>query len=235
MKAEKKKKKKVVKEKIPEPEPEPIKEPEPKVENKYFDVDGNIHVVFLVYAPGTNKDDSLYPTLSKRGFQKISIGELLKEEGVNHEVYGKQIQECFDQRKDVPGEVVVRIIESKIDGYKEKFTRFLICGFPRSESNSQAWKKIIRKKYVVHALVYITYTRKEYEYEIKLRTQNSGKKFDYQDLIKRFNYFITSTKLVFDDFGEEKLIRISAKLEDNLICDHIMRHKLICDAFPYLK
>ena len=113
-------------------------------------------------------------------------------------------------------------------------TRFLVCGFPRSEENWNSWKKLVGSSINVSALVSITYTRKEFEYEIRLREGQDGKKYHYKDVIKRFNDFLNNTYPVFKSFDEKKMIKISAKLEDDQICNHLNNSPIIIKRFPKL-
>lgn len=208
---------------------ESINQEEEVINNIY--IDKKVHIVFLVYAPGTNKDEVVFPALKIRGFEKISIGEFLKTHGVNNKDYGESIKKSLEEKIPVNGETIVHLIKDYIEGNMKRCTRYLICGFPKTEENSNSWKSIIGSEYTVNALIYISYTRKEYEHEIRLRESEEGKKFEFAEVTNRFNYFIKNTNLVFDDFGEKKMIKISAKLADDLIRDHIVKHPIFQKNF----
>lgn len=190
-------------------------------ESFHYILDDKISVVFLVYAPGTNKDDALFPAFQKRDFMKISTGELLK----------KHFSDLITAKKEIGGDIVVNLIQEFIEANKERCTRYLICGFPRSEDNSSSWKKIIGKKYSVTALIYISYSRKEHENELAERAKRDNKSINYNEIGKVFDYFIKNTAQVFDDFGEKKLIKVSAKIPDETIISTIMKNELISKKY----
>lgn len=80
------------------------------------------------------------------------------------------------------------------------------------------------------ALIYITYNRKEYEIELNERKlKGDGKIIEHKDAMKRYDYFLNQTTKVFDDFGLNKLIRVSSQLADNLIISNISHNKLIAN------
>ena len=184
-------------------------------------LDETVSVVFLIYAPGTNKDDVLYPSFKKKSFLKISTGELLKT----------YCPDLVKLHKEISGEIVVNLLIDFIEANKNKCTRYLICGFPRSEENSSYWKKLIGKKYSVTALIYVSYTRKEHETELRERSEKDGKTFDAKHVAQSFEFFIKSTAKVFDDFGEKKLIRVTAKMPDMTIISTIMKNELISKKY----
>ena len=225
-----------------EEEEEEIVEVEPDIdgshhsehEDEHFNQqkDNKISVVFLVYAPGTNKDDVVFPALDKRSFDKISLKETLNSYGLDHPKYGKIIKECLENKKQVPSDICVEILDEIIESQKSICTRFLICGFPRTEENSEAWKEKIGKKYNIAALIYVSYTRKEYEIELKEKEKLTGIRLDYKEIHNRYNYFLKNTNKVFDDFGLKKLIKVSAKLSDKMIVENICHNKLITKNFP---
>lgn len=198
--------------------------------NEYTNInhsDTKIDVVFLTYAPGTNKDEVVYPIFKKKGFYKISIGELIKTEGMNSE-FKKEIEESIHNKTDISSNIILSLIKNRIN-VLEKHTKFLICGFPRSEDNSKEWMKEM-KNANLKALIYITYNRKEYEIELNERkSKGDGKIIEHNDAMKRYDNFLNQTTKVFDDFGLNKLIRVSSQLADNLIISNISHNKLIAN------
>lgn len=140
----------------------------------------------------------------------------------------------MDSNTYVDGKILVSLFKEYIDANKKNCTRYLICGFPKTEENSSSWKEIIGDEYKVEALIYISYTRKEYEVELRERQEVDGKRPSHAEIVDRFNYFIKNTNLVFDDFGK-KFVKISAKISDKMICDTILNHKIISKNFPKIE
>lgn len=189
------------------------------------------NILFLVYPPGTNKDEIVFPFLEKYGFELISISNLLKTDGAKSKKYVKQITLSMEQHVDVPAEIVVDLILNRIESSSNK--KFLISGFPRNEDNSSYWKEIVGTKIKVAALIFISYTRKEYEIELVERQKKYGSRLSHKDAMKKFDYYLKYTNLVFDDFGYSKCIRVSAKLEDSLIGKYLLKHELLSPLLEY--
>lgn len=183
-------------------------------------------VIFLVYPSGTNKDEVVYEVFKDYGFEKISVGSLLREYGVKHPEYGTEILKYVFKKKDVCSNIVVSLILEKVISSESQ--RFIISGFPKNEDNSMSWRKTIGSQLEVAALVMLTYTRKEYEFELNERAKNSGgERIPFKDAMKKFDYFLTHTNKVADYYGESRCIRISAKLEDHVISSQLLKHDLV--------
>lgn len=182
-------------------------------------------VVFLVYPSGTNKDEIVYPTFKEYGFDKISAGSILKENAGKHPVYGEIINNCFRNNLDIKGDIIVNLINERIQA--SELDRFLVSGFPRTEDNSRSWKKVIGTNISVVALVMITYTRDEYEKELNERAKIEGNRIGIKEAMTKYNFFLKETNQVFDDFGKEKCIKISAKLQDHLFGPRLIKNELI--------
>ena len=181
-------------------------------------------VVFLVYPSGTNKDESLFPYLKDYGFEKISVGSLLKEASISH-TYKEEISKCLAEKSDVKDDIVVELIKEEIS--KSNSHRFLISGFPKNENNSEAWKRIINDEIEVAALILITYTRKEYEKELSERKEKYGSRIGFKEAVLKFDYYLKNTLKVFDDFGSKKSIKISSTVEDKTIAGMILKNEIL--------
>lgn len=183
-------------------------------------------VVFLIYPSGTNKDEAVFNVFKDYGFEKISVGSLIRECGVKHPDYGSEILKDVFKRKDVSSSIVVNLILEKI--MSSDTQRFLISGFPKNEDNSITWRQIVGSRLEVAAVVMLTYTRKEYEFELNERSKKDGTdRIDFRHAMYKFDYYITETNKVPERYGESKCIRISAKLDDHLMATHLLKHDLI--------
>mmetsp|Transcript_4188 Transcript_4188/g.4315 ORF Transcript_4188/g.4315 Transcript_4188/m.4315 type:complete len:117 (+) Transcript_4188:1-351(+) len=101
--------------------------------------------------------------------------------------------------------------------------RFFVSGFPRCEHNSKTWKTLAEGRAKVISLVYLSYTRKEYFNELEIEEKKNGTKYDFNLMTERYNYFLTNTRYVFDDFGKKRVIKISATLNDDFIVSKVMK------------
>ncbi len=183
------------------------------------------YVLFLVYPPGTNKDEAIYPYLKPYDFEKVSIKSLIYEEGLSNKQFNVKIQKCLDDKKEVPEDIVVYLLFDKI--FNSKSNKFLISGFPKTESNSKTWKRIIKNKIKVIGLVQLTYTRNEYIIELNERLEKFGERMSIREGMEKFDYFLKNTNQVYDDFGKSNCIRISAKVPDKSIADMILKSDLL--------
>lgn len=183
------------------------------------------HVLFLVYPPGTNKDEAIYPYLKPYDFEKISIKSLIYEDGLSHKQFSSRIQKYLDEKKEVPEDIVVYLLFDKI--FNSKNNRFLISGFPKTESNSKTWKRIIKNKIKVIGLVQLTYTRNEYITELNERLEKYGERMSIREGMEKFDFFLKNTNQVYDDFGKNNCLRISAKVPDKSIADMIIKSDLL--------
>lgn len=183
-------------------------------------------VIFLVYPSGTNKDDVVFSLFKDYGFEKLSIGSLLREYGVNHPEYGAEILSSVFKKKDVSSDIVVNLLLQRI--LFSESQRFIISGFPKNENNMLAWKQIVGSQIIMGALVMLTYTRKEYEFELNERAKKDGdKRITFKEAMQQFDYYITETNKVTDSLANGCCIRVSAKLDDHVILNQLIKHELI--------
>lgn len=189
--------------------------------------DSKPQIVFTVSAPGTNKLDVVYSKLKDLEFQKISVKDLLKEHSASGGEIADTIKDNFLKKTFVPADIVIDILSEYIDTqFKQGNSRFLIGGFPRCEDNSKTWKKKIGDKYNVVALIFFSYTRKEYEIEMEEKRKETGEEMSFEERMKKYEDYLMNTKEVDDDFGTKKMIKYSAKLADETLADEIYDHNL---------
>lgn len=189
-------------------------------------------VVFGVFPPKVNKFEVLTEPLKEKGFYPISTSELLKSELDNLKDKkpsgNKSIKELIDNQENVPGEIVTKLILDFIEKKQneDKVHKFFISGFPRCEDNSKTWKKLSQNKAKVIALIYLSYTRNEYHNELEEVSKLKQINFDNNQIDKMYNYFLSNTQKVFDDFGVKRLIKLSATLPDETIQSKVFKSGL---------
>lgn len=185
-------------------------------------------VVFGIFPPGVNKYRVLKEPLDILGFHAISTKELIEKELANEE--DSEIKETIklhvEKKSNIPGEIVTNLILSYIKTKQhEGINRFFVSGFPRSEDNSKTWKNLASDVKVI-ALIFISYTKNEYNSELDAEEDILGKKFDREAMESRFYCFITNTNSVFDDFGKKRCIKLSATLSDDIIRKQVFKNGL---------
>lgn len=187
-------------------------------------------VVFGVFPPLVNKYRILSTPMTKHGFVCISTKDLLKEAIESKEEGFERIAEAMKKKEFASSDIVVELILRKMFPEVQKGnTKFFISGFPRCEDNSRSWKKICNSKKInVKALIFLTYTREEHLIEVRDEEDYSKVPAKPESLISElFDHYLTHTRDVFDDFGLKKLIKISAKVDDDTIIDKVFNNDLI--------
>lgn len=190
----------------------------------------NTSVVFGVFPPLVNKYRILAQPMSKHGFVCISTKDLLKEAIESKEEGFERLAEAMKKKEFASSDLVVELILRKMYPEIQKgHTKFFISGFPRCEDNSRSWKKLANSKKVsVKALIFLTYTREEHLLEVRDEEDYSKIPQKPENLISElFDHYLKHTRDVFDDFGLNKLIKISAKVEDETIVEKVLNNDLI--------
>lgn len=190
----------------------------------------NTSVVFGVFPPLVNKYRILSEPMTKHGFVCISTKDLLKEAIESKEEGFERLAEAMKNKEFASSDLVVELILRKMYPEVQKgHTKFFISGFPRCEDNSRSWKKFANSKKVsVKALIFLTYTREEHLLEVRDEEDYSKIPQKPESLISElYDHYLKHTRDVFDDFGLNKLIKISAKVEDQTIVEKVLNNDLI--------
>lgn len=112
-------------------------------------------VVFVLGGPGAGKGTQCRRIAEGFRYVHFSMGDLLRQERSCPE-FGEVINDRIMQGKDVPSDVVVKVLMKAIEHEDNwKRGRFLIDGFPRDLAQIEAFNKIMGKKVVVKSCLYL--------------------------------------------------------------------------------
>lgn len=103
-----------------------------------------MRIIFLG-APGVGKGTQADFIASKFQIPKISTGDLLRASVAQKTPLGKKAKEYMDRGQLVPDEVVIGLIEEKLDS-EECQRGFLLDGFPRTVAQADALSRLLDAK-----------------------------------------------------------------------------------------
>ncbi|MFT5170839.1 MAG: adenylate kinase [Candidatus Marinamargulisbacteria bacterium] len=96
-------------------------------------------------APGSGKGTQAERLSEKLGMEKISVGDLVREEVLNESPLGKQAKPFIEAGNLVPDELIIGMFEEKA-GSLSKQTGFIADGYPRNLDQAKALDGIIDAK-----------------------------------------------------------------------------------------
>jgi adenylate kinase len=94
--------------------------------------------------PGSGRSSQGKALAEKFGLEFVTTGEMLHREIENQSGTGKKIEELYAQSLFVPDEIVVQLIEKKLENSKEA-RGFIIKGFPRTLVQSYILDGLLKK------------------------------------------------------------------------------------------
>ncbi|RMH36283.1 MAG: adenylate kinase [Nitrospirae bacterium] len=119
-----------------------------------------MRIIFLG-APGVGKGTQADFIASKFQIPKISTGDLLRASVAQKTPLGKKAKEYMDKGQLVPDEVVIGLIEEKLNS-EECQRGFLLDGFPRTVAQADALSRLLAaKQQPLDRVVHFVLSRKE--------------------------------------------------------------------------
>lgn len=103
-----------------------------------------LNVVLFGY-PGSGRGTQGKVLAEKFNLVYVSTGDMLMEEVKNNTAMGKQVKELMERGAMVPDEIVIRLIEKKIEESKE-VNGFIFKGFPRTIVQAYILDGLLRKR-----------------------------------------------------------------------------------------
>jgi adenylate kinase len=101
--------------------------------------------IVLFGPPGAGKGTQSEKLLAKYKLIHLSTGDILRSEIKQGTALGLEAKKLMDQGILVPDEVVIGMIESKVDANKNA-NGFIFDGFPRTTAQAEALDKLLLKK-----------------------------------------------------------------------------------------
>lgn len=195
------------------------------------------NVVFVLGGPGAGKGTMCELAAIQLGWTHLSAGDLLRAEQEAGGPAMAIIQDCIAAGKLVPSEISVLLLKDAM----ERTTRssgkrnFLIDGFPRSQSNLEAWCEVFGRNAALPTLLYFECTFEVLEQRILGRARYSGRADDNVEAIKlRFDTFKAETLPTVELFKrQDKCVDLDTS-QDRKTVYSLLRNQLAQYTSPQL-
>ncbi len=99
----------------------------------------------LLGPPGAGKGTIAHLIREKFGTLHISTGDILRDEMQSASTLGKKVKSFVDSGELVPDQIVIQIIENKLNQHKKSTAGYLLDGFPRTVEQAKELDKILSK------------------------------------------------------------------------------------------
>lgn len=155
--------------------------------------------------PGSGKGTQSEKIIEKYGLVHISTGDLLRYEIGNHTHLGAIAKSYIDKGNLVPDELIIDMIDSKIDKlHNEKGVIF--DGFPRTVEQAEALKELLDShSEEVSIMINLNVKREELIERLEKRGETSGRSDDTLEVIeKRLEVYHNQTSAVIKFYKKEK-------------------------------
>ena len=182
--------------------------------------------------PGAGKGTQSEKLINKYSLVHLSTGDILRSEIANQTVLGLEAKKLMDQGLLVPDEVVIGMIDSKLDGNKEA-AGFIFDGFPRTSAQAEALDGLLQEKGTsVNMMIALEVDNEELTKRLLLRGKDSGRADDQDESIirNRINVYNKQTAPLKEYYSaQDKFYAVDGigTIDDifGRICDTVEDHK----------
>lgn len=101
-----------------------------------------MNTVILIGAPGAGKGTTADGIKAKTDYQHVSTGDMLREAVKQGTVAGVEAKRYMDSGELVPDELIMALVETRIEGAGEK-GNLLFDGFPRTREQAELLGKLL--------------------------------------------------------------------------------------------
>lgn len=141
--------------------------------------------IVIFGAPGSGKGTQSERIVEKFGINHISTGDVLRAEIKNETALGKIAKGYIDQGQLVPDELIIDILASVLDSFKES-KGVIFDGFPRTIPQAEALKVMLSKRNQdVSVMLDLDVPEEELIARLIKRGQESGRADDNMETIKK--------------------------------------------------
>jgi len=156
--------------------------------------------IVLFGPPGAGKGTQSQKLIDKYHFVHLSTGDLLRAEIAAGTALGLKAKSLMDQGILVPDEVVIGMIENKINENPSAFG-FIFDGFPRTVPQAAALDKLLNDRQIpIKSMIALEVEDEELKKRILERGKTSGRVDDQNEelIAKRVSEYNSKTKPVAD-------------------------------------
>ena len=134
--------------------------------------------IVLFGPPGAGKGTQSENLINKYGLVHLSTGDILRSEIERGTTLGKQAKEIMDKGELVGDEIVIGMIESKLDDNSDA-KGFIFDGFPRTTAQAIALDDLLQKKGTgISGMLALEVEDEELVKRLLIRGQSSGRPDD---------------------------------------------------------
>ena len=160
--------------------------------------------IVIFGAPGSGKGTQSARIVEKYGINHISTGDVLRAEIKKGTELGKIAKSYIDQGQLLPDELIIDILASTLDGFKES-KGVIFDGFPRTIAQAEALKAMLAERgQEVSIMLDLDVPEDELMTRLIKRGQESGRADDNLETIKqRLEVYHTQTSPLKDYYVAE--------------------------------
>lgn len=155
--------------------------------------------------PGAGKGTQSEKLIARFHLVHLSTGDILRAEVANQTVLGLEAKKLMDQGLLVPDEVVIGMIESKLDA-NTSAKGFIFDGFPRTQAQAKALDDLLaRKSTSITRMLALEVAEEELIARLLNRGKESGRADDQDESIirKRIHEYATKTEPVRSYYADQ--------------------------------
>jgi len=108
--------------------------------------DATAQNIILIGPPGAGKGTQAERLVKERGMVQLSTGDMLREAVASGSEIGQKAKTIMESGALVPDEVVVGIINDRLDQDDVQVGGFILDGFPRTTGQAEALEELLGKK-----------------------------------------------------------------------------------------
>jgi adenylate kinase len=175
--------------------------------------------IVLFGPPGAGKGTQAVKMLEKYQLVHLSTGDILRSELAAKTTLGLEAKKFMDKGELVPDEVVIRMIEGKIDSNSDA-RGFIFDGFPRTKAQADALDAMLHKKGTpITLMLALEVDKEELIKRLLLRGKESGRADDQdksiiENRIKVYNNETTPVKDFYEAQGKYRGIQGMGSIEE---------------------
>ncbi len=161
--------------------------------------------IVLFGPPGAGKGTQAEKIIEKYQLNHLSTGDLLRSEIAQKTKLGLEAKSYMDKGELVPNEVVIGMIESKLNRNKEG-NGFIFDGFPRTTAQAKALDQLLENNNTsINVMISLEVEHDELVKRLLNRAKDSGREDDKDEMIieNRINVYNSETKPVIDYYDQQ--------------------------------